>query len=75
MVRLLSEAGVYVSTGSACSAKKRVQSHVIASLGVADELKEASLRISLGRETTEEDVERAAEEIVRAYEELVQWRR
>lgn len=75
MVRLLSEAGIYVSTGSACSSKKRVQSHVIASLGVPSELKEASLRISLGRETTEEDIKQAAEAIVAAYKELLQWRR
>lgn len=75
MVRLLSEEGIYVSTGSACSSKKRAQSHVIASLGVPADLREASLRISLGRDTTQEDVTRAAEAIVAAYRELVQWRR
>lgn len=73
MVRLLSEAGLYVSTGSACSSKKRAASHVIASLGVSSALREGSLRVSLGPENTKDDVEEAALRIVQAYHELAQW--
>lgn len=75
LVRILSDAGVYVSTGSACSSKKRASSHVIAALGVPKELREGSCRLSFSHETTEPQVREAADHIVRAYHELARWRR
>lgn len=56
--------GVLVATGSACAANKGTRSHVLNAVGMAPELADGSLRISLGRYTTEEDVAQAAEAIV-----------
>lgn len=72
MVRLLSEKGVYVSTGSACSSKKRAASHVLAALGLPPAVRDGSLRISFSAETTEEQVLAAAGHIAAAYRELSQ---
>jgi cysteine desulfurase len=49
-------AGIAVSLGSACSAGSRVRSHVITALGVDDEVARTSLRITLGRTTTKEEI-------------------
>lgn len=48
--------GVAVSSGSACSSGKVAASHVLAAMGVAPELAKGALRISLGWNTTEEDI-------------------
>jgi cysteine desulfurase len=49
--------GIAVSSGSACSSGKVQASHVLAAMGL-DELAKSAIRISLGHETTENDVER-----------------
>jgi cysteine desulfurase len=54
-----------VSAGSACSAADGSPSHVLRAMGRPDALAHASLRFSLGRSTTERDVD-AAVEIVAA---------
>ncbi len=51
---------VAVSSGSACSSAEVEPSYVLRALGLPDELARASLRISVGRFTTAEEVERAA---------------
>jgi len=53
---LLNEEGIYASTGSACSSASLEPSHVIVALGLPHELGHASIRFSLGKDTTEEDV-------------------
>ena len=50
-------AGIAVSSGSACSSGSLDPSHVILALGVPEELAHSSIRFSLGRDTTEEDME------------------
>jgi len=57
-----------VSTGSACSSKKLEPSHVLLSLGLKPEECHGSLRISLGRSNTQEEVDFVAECIVEAVE-------
>ena len=49
---------VAVATGSACAANKETRSHVLAAIGLDDDLIDGSLRISLGRPTTEEEIEK-----------------
>lgn len=55
----LSEAGVYASAGAACSSGSLDPSPVLLSMGVAPEVAHGSLRFSLSRFTTEEEVDRA----------------
>ncbi|MDX2142882.1 MAG: cysteine desulfurase family protein [Rhodospirillaceae bacterium] len=55
-VMQLDLAGLCVSTGSACSSGKVTLSHVLKAMGVADELTASAIRVSLGPDTTEADV-------------------
>ncbi len=59
---------VAVSTGSACSAATLEPSYVLRALGLNSELAHASLRIGLGRFTTEQEVDFAIDSIVGAVE-------
>jgi cysteine desulfurase len=52
--------GVCASSGSACMVGSVVASHVLLAMGLPAELAGAAVRFSLGRETTEEEMERAA---------------
>jgi cysteine desulfurase len=63
--------GVLVATGSACAANKGTRSHVLTAIGLAPEVADGSLRITLGHLSDEESCARAAEimieEIKREY--------
>jgi cysteine desulfurase len=48
---------IYVATGSACSEDSEEVSHVLSAIGLRPELARSSIRISLGRFNTEEDVD------------------
>lgn len=52
--------GVQVSTGSACASGSLEPSHVLMATGVGPELAHGSIRFSLGKFTTEEEVRRVA---------------
>ncbi|MBM3643810.1 MAG: IscS subfamily cysteine desulfurase [Alphaproteobacteria bacterium] len=54
-----------VSSGSACTSASLEPSYVLRALGVEEELAHTSLRIGLGRFTTELEVDTAVEELVR----------
>ena len=62
--------GVAASVGSACRTKSTRPSHVLTALGLEDDDAFASLRLSLGRFTTADEVTRAADEIVAAVDAL-----
>ena len=49
--------GISVSSGSACSSGKVKVSHVLTAMGVAPALAGSALRVSLGRETTVQEIE------------------
>ena len=53
-----------VSSGSACTSASLEPSYVLKALGVEEELAHTSLRIGLGRFTTEEEVDSAVKQIV-----------
>jgi len=55
---------VAVSTGSACTSARAEASPVLKAMGVPAQLAKASVRLSLGRFTTKDDVDRAADRIV-----------
>jgi cysteine desulfurase len=52
---------VAASTGSACHEGSVVQSPVLCAMGVPPELGRGAVRLSVGRFTTEEEVDRATE--------------
>jgi len=60
--------GVAISAGSACASGVAHGSHVLEALGVPAEYRDGAIRISLGYETTDADVERAAVSIPAAVE-------
>jgi len=51
--------GICVSSGSACTSATLEPSHVMRALGVGEDLVHTSIRFSLGRFTTEDDVDEA----------------
>lgn len=61
--------GIMVSTGSACDSAKNQTSHVIKALGVPEDYAYGTIRISLGKENTEDEIEEifiAINEIVKS---------
>ncbi len=57
LVIALDLAGIAVSSGSACSSGKVAPSHVLAAMGVAPDLARCAIRLSLGWESTESDLD------------------
>jgi cysteine desulfurase len=56
--------GVAASTGSACHAGLVTVSPVLKAMGVPEKLARGAVRLSVGRFTTEEEVDRAAEQLI-----------
>jgi cysteine desulfurase len=59
-----------LSSGSACTSASLEPSYVLRALGLSDELAHSSLRMSVGRFSTEEEVDYAAQQIHTAVEKL-----
>ena len=57
LVRVLSEKGYGVSTGSACSSRKKRDTRVLEASGISSSLSFSSIRVSIGSLTTEEEIE------------------
>lgn len=62
--------GIAVSNGSACTSASQEPSYVVKALGRSDELAHSAIRFSIGRQTTESDVDVAVLEVVRLVERL-----
>jgi cysteine desulfurase len=54
----LDEAGILAAAGSACSASRETPSHVLRAIGLSDAAARASLRLTMGRGTTQAMIER-----------------
>jgi cysteine desulfurase len=50
--------GIALSSGAACSSGKVTSSHVLAAMGIAPDLARGAVRVSVGRSSTEAEVER-----------------
>jgi cysteine desulfurase len=68
LVRDLESRGVYVSTGSACSALSgnKNKSDTLGAIGLTEKEREGAIRFSLSRFTTEEEIDYALEQVVDA---------
>jgi cysteine desulfurase len=62
--------GIAASSGSACSSASLEPSHVLLAMGVSPELAVGSVRISMGRDTTETDVDDVLEALTAVLEQL-----
>ena len=63
LVLTLDMLGVAASSGSACSSGSLDPSHVLMAIGLPHEVAHGSLRLSLGAENTEEDVDRIVDAV------------
>mgnify|MGYP001562739716 CR=1 FL=1 len=63
-------AGIAASTGSACTAGSLEPSHVLAAMGYSADLARGALRLTLGRENTEEEVEYAVSAVAEVVRKL-----
>ncbi|NBS41123.1 cysteine desulfurase [bacterium] len=70
MILYLDAAGIYVSTGSACTSTTLDPSHVILSLGLPYEVAHGSVRFSLGHSTTDADIDYVLETLPPLVEKL-----
>lgn len=68
LLLFLDSKGIAVSTGSACSSHKLQPSHVLLSLGLRPEKCHGSLRITMGRSNTKDEVDYVAQSIAEAVE-------
>jgi cysteine desulfurase len=62
--------GVCASSGSACMVGSVVASHVLLAMGLSMERASSAVRFSLGKQTTADEIERAADAIARIFERL-----
>jgi len=62
--------GIAVSAGSACTTALLEISHVLKAIGLPEKMAHSSIRFSVGRFTTEEEIERAAEIVINAVKRL-----
>ena len=62
--------GIAVSTGSACISGSQQHSHVLTAMGMSASEASASIRFSLGRENTEEEIDQTIETLVTVADQL-----
>jgi len=70
MLLKLDSVGIEVATGSACSSGSLEPSHVLLAIGISREDSHGSLRLTVGRLTTEQDIDYVAEQLPQVIEEL-----
>lgn len=70
LTMLLSNKGVCVSAGAACSSRSSEPSHVLKSIGLTDEEARATIRVSMSEYNTDEEMETAAKIIVECVKSL-----
>ncbi|OPZ70230.1 MAG: Cysteine desulfurase [Firmicutes bacterium ADurb.Bin467] len=75
LLHALEAEGVYASTGSACSSRKKKVSPVLLAMGISPDRAECALRFSLSPHTELEEIDRAAEALREIYPKLKRFQR
>ena len=57
---------IEISTGSACSSNTIEPSHVLTAMGMDRDAADETIRVSIGRQTTKQDMDLAVKEIAKA---------
>ena len=70
MLILLDSKGICASSGSACTSGSLDPSHVLLAIGLPHEIAHGSLRLTLGEETTMEDIDYTVDQLKRIVERL-----
>ncbi len=65
LLHVLESKGIYVSTGSACNSKKNKFSYVLKAMGLKDNIIDSALRFSLSAFTTAEEMDYAADVLIK----------
>ena len=63
LLNMLDMHDIYISIGSACNSKSQDRSHVLKAMGLSDEVIDSSVRISIGRYNTENDIDLLVKQI------------
>ena len=64
LILKLDELGICASTGSACTSGSYSPSHVLTSIGLKNSLAQGSLRITIGKENTKDDIDYLVKSII-----------
>jgi cysteine desulfurase len=67
MITLLDMKGIYVSGGAACNSTSHSPSHVLVSMGLTPKEANEVIRVSMGKNTTKNEISKAAETIATLY--------
>ncbi len=70
LILKLDDYGIAASTGSACSSKQLIPSHVLTAIGLKPEVAHGSVRFSAGRFNEQEDIDYVLEVLPKVVEEL-----
>ena len=68
LMNMLDMHNICISVGSACNSKSKKRSHVLKAMGIDEQKIDSSVRISIGRTNTSEDIIKLVDEIKRYYE-------
>lgn len=70
LVLSLDAVGIYCSAGAACSSGDTEPSHVLVAMGIEPRLIEGSVRFTLGKDNTEQQIDYTVEQVARAVSKL-----
>ncbi|MCG8542464.1 MAG: cysteine desulfurase [Clostridia bacterium] len=70
LLHSLEQEHIYVSTGSACSSRKKSYSHVLKEMGLTQDEMEGAIRFSFSPDNTEEDIDYTIEKLKNLVKEL-----
>ena len=74
LLHYLEDAGIYISAGSACSARKKQHSHVMRAQGLTEEALASAVRFSFSFDTTAEELTYTAEQVAEVVREVRSFR-